>query len=136
MIPHAGPMCLLDGVRSWDSTRIRCFSQSHLHPGNPLRAGGLLPAICGIEYAAQAMALHGGLTGAVRGKPAAGYLASVRDVSCHAERLDTEGELVIEAEQLAVNDLSVMYRFTLSVNGVAVLDGRATVILEVVAQPR
>ncbi|TMH48667.1 MAG: hydroxymyristoyl-ACP dehydratase, partial [Betaproteobacteria bacterium] len=24
MIPHAGSMCLLDGVISWDASRIRC----------------------------------------------------------------------------------------------------------------
>jgi predicted hotdog family 3-hydroxylacyl-ACP dehydratase len=101
-----------------------------------MRARGVLPTLCGIEYAAQAMAVHGGLTGAVHGKPSAGYLASVRDVGWHAERLDNAGVLVVEADLLSVNDLSVMYRFALRVDDTLMLEGRATVILEVAAQAR
>jgi predicted hotdog family 3-hydroxylacyl-ACP dehydratase len=57
-------MCLLDDVLSWDASRIRCRSASHRTPDNPLRAHGRLGAACGIEYAAQAMAVHGALVGA------------------------------------------------------------------------
>ncbi len=131
MIPHAGRMSLLDGVSEWSEARIRCFSRTHLDPDNPLRAGGLLPVVCGIEYAAQAMAAHGGLTGAVRARPAAGYLASVREIRCHAQRLDVPGELVVEAEPIASSDASVMYRFELRVGQALVLDGRATILLQV-----
>ena len=60
-IPHKGRMCLLDAVLSWDATRIRCRSTTHRTPDNPLRAHGRLGAACGIEYAAQAMAVHGAL---------------------------------------------------------------------------
>ena len=63
-IPHKGRMCLLDAVLSWDATRIRCRSASHRTPDNPLRAHGRLGAACGIEYAAQAMAVHGALVAA------------------------------------------------------------------------
>src|SRR6202012_731614 len=55
-IPHSGAMCLLDEVQAWDDTRIRCVATSHRDPHNPLRARGRLATICGIEYAAQAMA--------------------------------------------------------------------------------
>jgi predicted hotdog family 3-hydroxylacyl-ACP dehydratase len=130
LIPHAGPMCLLDGVRSWDDTHISCFARTHVDPANPLRRGDRLPVLCALEYAAQAIATHGGLSGAVHGKPAVGYLASVRDLRCLAERLDCEGELVLDAERLAVNGLSVMYRFAARVDQVPMLQGRATVILE------
>jgi predicted hotdog family 3-hydroxylacyl-ACP dehydratase len=60
-IPHQGRMCLLDEVVSWDAERIRCRGATHHAPDNPLRAGGQLGIACGIEYAAQAMALHGAL---------------------------------------------------------------------------
>src|ERR1700752_1268025 len=60
-IPHKGRMCLLDEVLSWDAMRIRCRSSSHRATDNPLRAHGRLGAACGIEYAAQAMAVHGAL---------------------------------------------------------------------------
>lgn len=63
-IPHKGRMCLLDAVVSWDATRIRCRSASHRAPDHPLRAHGRLGIACGIEYAAQAMAVHGALVAA------------------------------------------------------------------------
>src|SRR2546430_15076222 len=63
-IPHKGRMCLLDEVLSWDAARIRCRSATHRSPDNPLRLHGRLGAACGIEYAAQAMAVHGALVAA------------------------------------------------------------------------
>ena len=131
LIPHAGAMCLLDRVERWDETRIRCASRSHLDEANPLRAGGQLPAVCGIEYAAQAMAVHGGLTRGERERPRAGYLASVRDVTCSRERLDDlDGELVVEAERMMGDGDRVIYGFRLWVGGTEVLTGRAAVVLE------
>jgi predicted hotdog family 3-hydroxylacyl-ACP dehydratase len=131
LIPHAGAMCLLDGVVEWDESRIRCVSRSHLDTGNPMRAGDRLPVLCGIEYAAQAMAAHGGLARKGRGKPRAGYLASLRDISCRRERLDDlQGELVVEAERLMGDERHVIYQFTLSVAGEEVMRGRAAVVLD------
>ena len=131
LIPHAGAMCLLDGVVRWDSARIRCVSRSHRYIANPLRAGGQLPAVCGIEYAAQAMAVHGGLAGSIGSKPKAGYLVSVRDVIFRNSRLDDlQGDLIVDAEQLMGDRNHVVYNFTLRVGGVEVLSGRATVVLD------
>jgi predicted hotdog family 3-hydroxylacyl-ACP dehydratase len=131
LIPHSGAMCLLDGVLEWDASRIRCMSRSHRDGGNPLRVDGQLPALCGIEYAAQAMAVHGGLAGATRGKPRAGYLASLRDVACRRDRLDDlDGDLVVDAEQEAADGSRVIYSFTLRVGAVEVLSGRAAVVLD------
>jgi predicted hotdog family 3-hydroxylacyl-ACP dehydratase len=131
MIPHAGAMCLLDGVIHWDEKRIRCFSRSHRDAGNPMRVADRLPALCGIEYAAQAMATHGGLAGGTSGRPRAGYLASLRDVVCRRDRLDDLSEdLIIEAERLMGDEAHVVYRFTLRAGGVKLLSGRATVSLD------
>jgi predicted hotdog family 3-hydroxylacyl-ACP dehydratase len=124
-------MCLLDEVTSWDETAIRCVSRSHRDPANPLRSGSRLPALCGIEYAAQAMAAHGALAGAIAGRPKAGYLVSVREVACHGDALDDrEGDLVIDAERLAGDAERVSYRFRLRVGEIEVLTGRATVVLD------
>ena len=73
LIPHGGAMCLLDGVVKWDATHLCSVSRSHHDMANPLRADGELPALCGIEYAMQTMAVHGGLAGLVGGQPRAGY---------------------------------------------------------------
>jgi predicted hotdog family 3-hydroxylacyl-ACP dehydratase len=132
MIPHAGAMCLLDGVVRWDAEKIRCVSTTHAHADNPLRAGGKLAALCGIEYAAQAMAVHGRLTAHVHARPQAGFLVSLRDVSCFALRLDDlPGELVVDAEKVMGDDNRVTYQFRLWVAEIEVLSGRATVMLDV-----
>jgi len=135
LIPHAGAMCLLDGVAEWDARRVRAVSRTHLDPDNPLRSGGRLPAICGVEYAAQAMAVHGGLSGKVAGRPRAGYLAALRDVVCSEPWLDAhDGDLVVEAELLLGDGERAMYGFTLRAGGTEILSGRATVVLDAGAE--
>ncbi len=64
-LPHAGRMCLLDRLEAWDGDSITCFATSHRDAHNPLRRAGRLPAVAGVEYAAQAMALHGNLLSAL-----------------------------------------------------------------------
>ena len=131
LIPHAGPMCLLDGVVHWDGDRIRCVSGSHRDVDNPLRSGGQLPALCGIEYASQAIAVHGGLARQRGEKPRAGYLASVRDVACHRERMDElDGSLFVEASRVLGDEDRVIYEFRLWVGAVEILSGRAAVVLD------
>lgn len=131
MIPHAEAMCLLDGVVSWDENRIRCVSRTHRDERNPMRAGGQLRALCGIEYAAQAMAVHGKLAGNVAGRPQVGYMASLRDVVCTEDRLDDlEGDLVVDAERVMGEDTRVIYRFSVRVGTTEVLSGRAAVVLD------
>lgn len=130
LIPHAGLMCLLDSVVAWDRTAIACMASSHRMPGNPLSADGRLDAICGVEYAAQAMAVHGGLIGDGR-RPAAGYLASVRDVVCSVARLDLlKDDLRVTAELLIADTARGIYRFELTCGGTAVLSGRAAVVID------
>jgi predicted hotdog family 3-hydroxylacyl-ACP dehydratase len=131
MIPHAGAMLLLDGVLFWDAERIECMSRTHRDPHNPLRSQGQLPALCGIEYAAQAMAIHGRLAGTLESAPRAGYLASLREVVCRAGRLDDlEGDLVVGAERLMGEESRVIYRFEVRVGETDVLRGRAAVVLD------
>ncbi len=134
VIPHSGAMCLLDGVLACDAQGIRCISGTHLDPGNPLRTANGLHALCGIEYAAQAMAVHGGMTaaaGEAGRRPRAGYLAGVRDVQCAVPRLDTlASPLTIEAERLMGDGVNVIYQFRLSAAGETVVQGRATVVLD------
>jgi predicted hotdog family 3-hydroxylacyl-ACP dehydratase len=131
MIPHSGAMCLLDGVVQWDKTTIRCVSQTHQDENNPMRSNGQLPALCGIEYAAQAMAVHGALSGLVGAKPRAGYLANLRDVVCRVSRLDNlASDLIVDATQVMGDDSLAIYQFSLHAGEVELLAGRATVVLD------
>ena len=123
-------MCLLDKVLAWNSVSIACVASSHRAPDNPLRAGARVDAVCGIEYASQAMAVHGGLVGDGK-RPAAGYLASLRDVVMSVDRLDTlEGDLLVGAELLMSQAGRVIYRFELSWEGEQVLSGVAAVVID------
>jgi predicted hotdog family 3-hydroxylacyl-ACP dehydratase len=130
-IPHRGGMCLLDGVSDWSAAHVRCVAVSHRLPENPLRSDGRLGAACGIEYAAQAMAVHGALLAGTGGEPAQGYIASVRDVALHVGRLDDlAGPLTVECERLAGDERQVLYRFRLLAGERLLVEGRAAVVLD------
>ena len=133
-IPHQGRMCLLDEVIEWDPHHIRCRTATHRAPDNPLRSHERLGIACGIEYAAQAMALHGALAGGAPGAGApsrVGLLASVRDVRLHVLRLDDiESDLICEAAHLAGDSLTALYEFALRDRDRILLSGRASVVLD------
>jgi predicted hotdog family 3-hydroxylacyl-ACP dehydratase len=128
-IPHQNGMCLLDEVLSWDVTQARCRSSTHRSPENPLRAYGRLGAACGIEYAAQTMAVHGALVAAAAGAAAPrGLLASARGVQLHCDRLDDiESDLVTAVERLAGDESTALYEFSVSADDVVLLRGRAAI---------
>jgi predicted hotdog family 3-hydroxylacyl-ACP dehydratase len=130
MVPHAGAMCLLDGVLHWDAVSMRCVSRRFQQPDNPMRRGdGTLGTACGIEVAAQAMAVHGRLLARTCGSPTEGYLASVRDVWLATNHLDVASdELLIDIERTGGNALGATYRFVVTSGNIALLGGRATVV--------
>lgn len=127
-IPHGGTMCLLEEVLDWDATTIRCRATSHRSPGNPLRAHGRLGAACGIEYAAQAMAVHGALLAGPTAAPRAGVLASARGVMLAVARLDDcADDLVAVATCVHGDAAMVLYDFSVSAAERVLLAGRATI---------
>ena len=146
-VPHSGGMCLLHRMRGWSATHIECSATSHRDIVNPLRTDGVLLAANAIEYAAQAMALHGSLSAEMSTEmstemsagtsagpaaaPTSGFLASVRAVHLHVPRLDdVAGDLLIVATRQAGDSRQARYAFTLhDERGALLVDGRATVIL-------
>ena len=132
-IPHAGRMCLLHELQAWSAQHVVCRTSSHLDADNPLRdTDGALPAAAAIEYASQAMALHGSLAAAPGRAPQAGFLAAVRGVRLLVPRLDrVDGPLTVTAQSLAGDARQALYRFSVSAaDGRLLVDGRATVILD------
>jgi predicted hotdog family 3-hydroxylacyl-ACP dehydratase len=129
LVPHQGAMCLLAQVLEWDATSIACRAVSHRDRSNPLRTGDALAAVMGVEYAAQAVAVHGSL---VTGKkPDMGYLAALRDVICSVERLDLEkDDLVVRANQVAAESGRLLYDFRVESGGRELLKGRLSVVLQ------
>ncbi len=156
-IPHAGRMVLLDEVVEWDDEHIVCRSSSHLDRANPLYLAGQLSSVCAIEYAAQAMAVHGSLLmhraaesdglsdgsrdGALDAadpvadraatRPRAGFLASVRNVRMEVARLDdVHGALTVEATRESGDEARVLYDFEVRAGERVLVSGRAAVVLD------
>lgn len=130
-IPHSGSMCLLDRLERWDAESIDCSTRTHAQPDNPLRTAGGLLAPNAIEYAAQAMALHGGLLAAEGSTPSAGFLASARNVRLSVARLDDiDGALRVHAQRLSGDTNQILYEFAVNDSSGRVLaEGRAVVVL-------
>lgn len=128
LIPHSGSMCLLHEVLHVDDESIICRAVSHRDPENPLREAGMLPSLSGIEYAAQAMAVHGAVRES-RG-PRPGVLAAVREVVLNVERLDDiADDLVLTARRLLGEGSRLMYEFEVRAGARALLHGRVVLVL-------
>jgi predicted hotdog family 3-hydroxylacyl-ACP dehydratase len=131
LIPHHGDMCLLAGVQHYDAQTIRCSAVSHRLLNNPLRENGVLHAVCGVEYAAQAMAVHGALLAGQSDKPPrGGRLAGVRSVEMHVSRLDDIAcDLTIHAHYAMGDENTMVYEFSVDALERNLLKGKATVVL-------
>lgn len=128
LVPHAGAMCLLHEVTEWDADTIYCRAVSHRREDNPLRWRGRLAVINAVEYAAQAMAVHGALrAGDASGRP--GYLAAVRSLALYGERLDdTEGDLNVACQRIMGDENGIMYTFSVMTSAQLRAEGRAMVL--------
>jgi predicted hotdog family 3-hydroxylacyl-ACP dehydratase len=136
-IPHSGSMCLLDRVLSWNNETIICEANNHRDQDHPLARDGMLDTMVAIEYAAQAMAVHGALiaenTASITQSdgPKMGYLASVRDVMCAIPFLhELITPLRIEATRLMGEETRVLYEFKVSSGEQLCAEGRAAVVLD------
>ena len=131
-------MCLLDEIVEWDAQHVRCRSGTHRAADHPLRSQGRLGIACGIEYAAQAMAVHGALAAAARpeAQPEAGFLAGVREVQLHVLRFDDlQADLICDAQLLAGDGRTALYEFAVACGAQPLLSGRATVVFNANNRP-
>ena len=132
MIPHAGTMVLLQEILHWDAAGVLCRTNTHRTLDNPLRRKNALPAIAGIEYGAQAAAVHG----ALMGQSAGGYLVSVKDCQVDTKYLsDHQGALLVSAIRLMASKEAFIYRIVIEEESVStlhigLLTGQITVMLD------
>lgn len=131
LVPHAGKMCLLERIVSWDDARVSLATSTHRDPANPLARDGRLRAIHLCEYGAQAMAVHGGLVAKAKGERARpGLLVSLRDVVLACDFIEgLEGELHVEATRIHGGAEAWQYDFRVSHAGRPLAQGRATIAL-------
>ncbi|MEZ5436241.1 MAG: hypothetical protein R3E67_06875 [Pseudomonadales bacterium] len=136
LIPHAGSMCLLSGIDFFDAQRIVCRASSHRDSHNPLRHADQLSTQAGIEYAAQAVAVHGGLLTRqvdTHAAPRGGMIAVLTDVRWQVERLDTlRADLTVSAERIAELPQGLQYRFALYAEQQELLSGEMIIALQAV----
>ena len=127
-LPHTGRMCLLDRVLQWDEHRIRCSAVSHRDADNPLREGAGLATLAGIEYAAQAAAVHGAL---LRGEtlPRSGVLASLKNVIATRPWMhEIVEDIVIEANLLHSDPAGGIFAFAVFASEERILSGQFTLM--------
>lgn len=132
LLPHVGAMRMIAAVLRWSDEDIECVAHSHRDPANPLRIDGTLPAVCGLEYGAQAMALHGALVVGRDAKPRVGLLVAAHELVWRVARLDTiGGELIVRARRLLGSANQVAYEFDVLDIERSLVHGRASVMLDV-----
>jgi len=132
LIPHSGPMVLVDSITHWDATHIRCLAHSHLHADNPLRQAGTLSIFAGVEYAAQAMAAHARLIASESptGAPRRGFVAVASKLEAQVAKLDAFHQpLEIDVQVIASSADSSLYEFHLRAEDKLLLSGQLTAIL-------
>jgi predicted hotdog family 3-hydroxylacyl-ACP dehydratase len=132
LIPHTGAMCLLDAVLNWDSTSILCRTQSHQDPNNPLRTQQGLSALQGVEYGAQAVAVHGALLAPSGGDvKVRGYLVAVRDLLLTIDWLhDVDGPIDVSATLEIDDGRFIAHQFSIKTGSELLISGRVTVLRE------
>jgi len=129
LIPHGGTMSLLDKVLKWDEDHIICLANSHRDKHNPLRNENILSSVCGVEYAAQAMAVHGALSRRdSKEEPRPGYLASIKNLELLVSRLDDiDSDLTIDAKLLMSDKEFFIYQFRIFSESRNLLSGRSII---------
>ena len=88
--------------------------------------------IAGLEYAAQAMAVHVGLTTDIsKDNASVGYFGAVRDVQIGSRTFQQFAEdLTIDASLILGQQMSFMYSFSMKANQIMLLQGRASIFIK------
>ena len=131
-LPHGPNMCLLSTVEHWDASSIICLTSTHRNQDNPLRRHGVLEMVSGLEYAAQAMGVHVGLTQNISEHNASvGYLGAIRDIELGCQTFQQfNQDLTIEAKLLLEQPMSFVYTFFIKVQENTLLQGRASIFIQ------
>lgn len=130
-LPHAGKMSLLNKVCHADRSHLAATAISHLSCDNPLRYNNRLATVNGIEYAAQAMALHGFmLSEATDHAIQKGYIATVRNIEIDSPFFpDNDLPILVEVEQLMSDNNGFTYQFQISCEKKTLISGKITIFL-------
>jgi predicted hotdog family 3-hydroxylacyl-ACP dehydratase len=101
LVPHAGPMVLLDEVLAHDEHATTC-AVAIAAQGLFCEPDGSVPVWIGIEYMAQCIAVHAGLVQRATGnlEPQRGFLVGARGLRFHVDRFPAEQRILATARRL------------------------------------
>jgi predicted hotdog family 3-hydroxylacyl-ACP dehydratase len=103
LIPHAGPMVLLDRVISVDEDSL--LAEVCIRSGSLFCSGGGVGAWVGIEYMAQAIGAWAGYTAQLRGEPVKlGFLLGTRRYECRRPIFLLGSVLRVHVQRLFQNE--------------------------------
>lgn len=136
-IPHDGAMRLLEAVVFWDDKLILCSASSHRDPKHPLRDNGALSSVHALEYAAQAIAVHGSLLMPDGRNPRLQlvYVGTFRGVEMHPGNLDDGDSAVLRISATRVASLpnGWNYEFCVASKNLVFVRGTTVVVAPGVA---
>ena len=121
-------MVLLDAIVSHDDDRIQCRARIDPAADHPLAVNGGLSATALVEYAAQAMAVHGGLKAAPGAPPRPGRLVSLPRLELGLDTIDGVLDVTVEAHCLGGDESGQMYRFRVRHGDQELASGQATIM--------
>jgi predicted hotdog family 3-hydroxylacyl-ACP dehydratase len=98
LVPHKPPMVLLDRVLSYSTDFVCCAVE--IRPDSAFVQDGGVPAVVGMEYMAQCVAVFAGLNARENGQPARiGLLLGSRELRFDADLFPVGDRLTVEARR-------------------------------------
>lgn len=122
LLPHQAPMMLLHQLTQVDETTATCraiVQRDCIFLDNR----GALPAALGIEWMAQAVAVHAGYLALSSGSPIAlGYLLGTRKYRCARSTLDVGEQFDIHVEELFKGNGMASFQCTVSQDSEVIIE--------------
>ena len=129
LVPHAGPMLLLERLCAATATTARCEVRVGEALALFLDADGALPGWVGIELMAQTVAAWSGYQGFLRHEsPQIGLLLGARNYQCQRARLPAGSLLSLDCEQLLQDGALASFQCHLRCEGELVAEARLSTI--------
>jgi predicted hotdog family 3-hydroxylacyl-ACP dehydratase len=103
VVPHAGPMSLLDTVDAYGDDWLQ--ASASIDKDNLFLTDGQVPAWVGIEYMAQAIAAHAGVQSLLKGgEVKVGFLVGTRKYTTSASSFPLGSQLTITVKQVILGE--------------------------------
>ncbi len=129
LLPHGRGMSLIDEVVETTESSVVCRTKSHLRPDNPLRSDTGLHSASLVEYAAQAAAIHAGLSNSGLGSRRPAFIGGLKGFKYSSAKVcDSVEELYIEVVAELVSAGGAIFQFNVQGEGVNLASGRLTLV--------